>query len=39
MRAGFDSHVVKQLDPSALPEILAQADRRRERASGAIITS
>ena len=39
MRAGFDSHVVKPLDPSALPEILAQADRRRERASGAIITS
>jgi signal transduction histidine kinase len=37
MRAGFDSHLVKPLDPSALPEILAQADRRRERAPGVII--
>jgi signal transduction histidine kinase/DNA-binding response OmpR family regulator len=28
--AGFDSHVVKPLDPAALPEILATAGRRKE---------
>ncbi len=38
MRAGFDSHLVKPLDPSALPEILAQADRRREKVGSAIIS-
>jgi signal transduction histidine kinase len=37
MRAGFDSHLVKPLDPSTLPEILAQADRRRAAVPGAII--
>jgi signal transduction histidine kinase len=37
MRAGFDSHLVKPLDPSTLPEILAQADLRRAEAPGAII--
>jgi signal transduction histidine kinase/CheY-like chemotaxis protein len=29
MYAGFDSHMVKPLDPSTLPSILANADRRR----------
>jgi len=29
--AGFDSHMVKPLDPAALPGILASADRRREQ--------
>lgn len=38
MRAGFDSHLVKPLDPSTLPEILAQADLRRAAVPGAIIT-
>jgi signal transduction histidine kinase/DNA-binding response OmpR family regulator len=35
--AGFDNHYVKPLDPSALPTILAEADRRRA-APGAMIT-
>ena len=29
--SGFDAHVVKPLDPSALPGILATADKRRAR--------
>jgi len=29
MYAGFDSHLVKPLDPSTLPAILAQAGRGR----------
>jgi signal transduction histidine kinase/DNA-binding response OmpR family regulator len=39
MRAGFDSHLVKPLDPSTLPEILAQAERRRASSGSAIISS
>jgi signal transduction histidine kinase/DNA-binding response OmpR family regulator len=36
--AGFDSHLVKPLDPSTLPSILAAAERRREAPAGAMIT-
>ena len=38
MRAGFDSHLVKPLDPSTLPDILAQAERRHAGAGSAIIS-
>jgi len=38
MRAGFDSHLVKPLDPSTLPDILAMAERGRERPASAIIS-
>ncbi|HEX4780399.1 MAG TPA: response regulator [Usitatibacter sp.] len=38
MYAGFDSHLVKPLDPSTLPDILAMAERGRERPVGAIIS-
>ena len=38
MRAGFDSHLVKPLDPSTLPDILAQAERRRAGAGSAMIS-
>jgi len=37
--AGFDNHYVKPLDPSALPGILAEADRRKGRAVDAMISS
>ncbi len=37
--AGFDNHYVKPLDPSALPGILAEADRRKGRAADAMISS
>jgi CheY-like chemotaxis protein/anti-sigma regulatory factor (Ser/Thr protein kinase) len=37
--AGFDNHYVKPLDPSALPGILAEADRRSGRAVDAMISS
>jgi two-component system, chemotaxis family, CheB/CheR fusion protein len=39
MFAGFDSHLVKPLDPSTLPDILAMAERGRSRSPGAIISS
>jgi CheY-like chemotaxis protein len=35
--AGFDSHFVKPLDPSALPTILAAAEKRRRAAVDAMI--
>jgi CheY-like chemotaxis protein len=35
--AGFDNHFVKPLDPTALPAILAEADRRRGAAVDAMI--
>jgi signal transduction histidine kinase/DNA-binding response OmpR family regulator len=37
--AGFDNHFVKPLDPSALPGILAEAERRRGAALDAMIRS
>jgi CheY-like chemotaxis protein len=37
--AGFDNHYVKPLDPSVLPGILAEADRRKGRAVDAMISS
>jgi signal transduction histidine kinase/DNA-binding response OmpR family regulator len=37
--AGFDNHFVKPLDPSALPGILAEAERRRGASLGAMIRS
>ncbi len=36
--AGFDSHLVKPLDPSTLPSILAAAERRRGTPVNAMIT-
>jgi CheY-like chemotaxis protein len=36
--AGFDSHLVKPLDPATLPSILAEAERRRAGSVGAIMT-
>jgi signal transduction histidine kinase/DNA-binding response OmpR family regulator len=36
--AGFDSHLVKPLDPATLPSILAEAERRRAGPVGAIMT-
>ena len=35
LHAGFDSHLVKPLDPTALPGILAAAQRRRAAPAGA----
>ncbi|HEX7403063.1 MAG TPA: hypothetical protein VF287_03535, partial [Usitatibacter sp.] len=35
LQAGFDSHLVKPLDPTALPGILAAAERRRRAPAGA----
>ncbi len=35
LRAGFDSHLVKPLDPTALPGILAAAERRGRAPAGA----
>jgi signal transduction histidine kinase/DNA-binding response OmpR family regulator len=35
--AGFDSHLVKPLDPTTLPSILAEAERRRGSPLGAIM--
>ncbi|HEY4999994.1 MAG TPA: response regulator [Usitatibacter sp.] len=35
--AGFDSHLVKPLDPSTLPSILVAAERRRGAPAGAMI--
>ncbi len=35
--AGFDSHLVKPLDPSTLPSILAAADRRRDVPANAMM--
>jgi signal transduction histidine kinase/DNA-binding response OmpR family regulator len=37
--AGFDNHFVKPLDPTALPGILAEADRRKGGAVDAMIAS
>ena len=37
--AGFDSHLVKPLDPAALPSILAEAERRRTAPASAIIAT
>jgi CheY-like chemotaxis protein len=36
-RAGFDTHYVKPLDPAALPDILAEAERRRSGAPASAI--
>ncbi|MGZ5596659.1 MAG: response regulator [Usitatibacter sp.] len=36
--AGFDSHLVKPLDPTTLPSILAAAERRKGTQAGAIMT-
>jgi signal transduction histidine kinase/DNA-binding response OmpR family regulator len=36
-RAGFDSHFVKPLDPAALPDILAEAERRKSGAPASAI--
>ena len=36
--AGFDSHLVKPLDPALLPGILAEAQRRQGTASNAMMT-
>ena len=39
LHAGFDSHFVKPLDPTALPEILAACARRQGKAPDVMITS
>ena len=38
LHAGFDSHLVKPLDPSTLPSILAACERRRGTPANAMIT-
>jgi signal transduction histidine kinase len=38
-QAGFDGHFVKPLDPSALPEILAEAARREAGGPGAMMAT
>ena len=38
LHAGFDSHLVKPLDPSTLPSILAACEKRRGTAVDAMIT-
>jgi len=36
--AGFDNHFVKPLDPSSLPSVLAECEKRRAKSAGAMMS-